>query len=92
MFHCWLIICSINFYISILDFREKFLSTVKYFNSGEIFSKVEGFAKVEIHGEAKEFSISNSHIAAAFSQQGLLKAITLKKSGITVPLHLDFAR
>jgi len=54
--------------------------------------KAEGFKYIEVVGEAKEFSIHSDHLSAAFSKQGLLKAVTLKDSGVTVPLHLDFAR
>lgn len=40
----------------------------------------------------KEFSIQNSRVSVAFNTAGLLKAVTLKNTGVTVPLHLSFAR
>lgn len=40
----------------------------------------------------KEFTIQNDKISAAFSTSGLLKAVTFKKSGVTVPLHLGFVK
>lgn len=40
----------------------------------------------------RDFSLQNNNISVAFSQNGLLKAITIKKPGgnVTIPIHLDF--
>ncbi|XP_066995337.2 alpha-mannosidase 2 [Anabrus simplex] len=72
--------------------RTSALSHVRLLNYVGDLPGVEGFEKLEKSKDPKEFSIHNSHLAAAFSEQGLLKAITLKKSGLTVPVHLDFVR
>ncbi|XP_069682276.1 alpha-mannosidase 2 isoform X2 [Periplaneta americana] len=68
------------------------MSRVKLLNFLGFPPRLEGFEYIETVEEAKEFSIHNDHMSVAFSEQGLLKAVTLKQSGITVPLHLDFAR
>ena len=53
--------------------------------------KAEGF-DIEVVDEPKEFAIYNNHLSAAFSELGLLKAVTLKDTGVTVPFHMDFVR
>jgi hypothetical protein len=68
------------------------MSHVKLLNFVGYAPRIEGFEYIEVIDEAKEFSIHNDHLSVAFSEQGLLKAITLKDSGVTVPIHLDFAR
>ncbi|XP_023714691.1 alpha-mannosidase 2 [Cryptotermes secundus] len=68
------------------------MSHVKLLNFVGSAPRIEGFEYIEVVDEAKEFSIHNDHLSAAFSEQGLLKAVTLKDTGVTVPLHLDFAR
>jgi hypothetical protein len=68
------------------------MSRVKLLNFVGYTPEVEGFEYFEVVDEANEFSVNNDHLSAAFSEQGLLKAVTLKDSGVTVPLHLDFVR
>ncbi|XP_063231157.1 alpha-mannosidase 2 [Bacillus rossius redtenbacheri] len=53
---------------------------------------IEGFQRIDVHPDGKEFSVSSELLSATFSAQGMLKAVTLRDSGVTVPLHLDFAR
>lgn len=40
----------------------------------------------------RDFSLQNNNITVAFSQNGLLKAITIKKpsGNVTIPINLDF--
>jgi hypothetical protein len=73
-------------------YRDNVISRIKLLNCVGCAPRVEGFEYIEVVEEAKEFSIHNDHLSAAFSEQGFLKAITLKDSSVTVPLHLDFAR
>jgi hypothetical protein len=68
------------------------MSHVKLLNVGSYAPKVEDIEYFEVVDEMKEFSIHSDGLSAAFSEQGLLKAVTLKVSGLTVPLHLDFVR
>jgi len=68
------------------------MSHVKLLNIVGYAPKFEGIEYFEVVDEVKEFSIHSDHLSAAFSEQGLLKAVTLKDSGLTVPLHLDFVR
>jgi alpha-mannosidase II len=71
---------------------DNVMSHVKLLNIVGYAPKVEGIEYFEVVDEVKEFSIHSDHLSAAFSEQGLLKAVTLKDSGLTVPLHLDFVR
>ncbi|KAJ9599827.1 hypothetical protein L9F63_009867, partial [Diploptera punctata] len=71
---------------------ENSLSHVKLINFVGRTPRAEGFDDIEVMEEPKEFAIHNDHLSAAFSELGLLKAVTLKDSGVTVPLHMDFVR
>lgn len=42
--------------------------------------------------DLKEFSIENKNIVASFSQNGLLKNITVKSSGKQYPVSLKFVK
>ncbi|XP_075221879.1 alpha-mannosidase 2 isoform X2 [Lycorma delicatula] len=66
---------------------------IKVFNAGSHNLHEAMFDNwVKEFDKDKEFSIQNSKVSVAFNTAGLLKAVTLKDTGITVPLHLSFAR
>lgn len=41
---------------------------------------------------SSEFSIQNEKLSVAFRREGLIKAISLKNSDFTVPVHLNFIK
>lgn len=62
-------------------------------NSGWTHSQKETFEDwVSEFDSDKEFTVQNDVLTAAFSKSSLLKAVTLKKSGKTIPLHLNFVK
>ncbi|XP_054262638.1 alpha-mannosidase 2 isoform X2 [Macrosteles quadrilineatus] len=66
---------------------------IKVLNSGWTHNQKEMFEDwVNEFDNDKEFTIQNQVISAAFSKSSLLKAVTFKKSGKTVPLHLNFVK
>ncbi|XP_046658800.1 alpha-mannosidase 2 isoform X2 [Homalodisca vitripennis] len=66
---------------------------IKVLNSGWTHSQKEMFEDwVNEFDSDKEFSIQNEVMSAAFSKSSLLKAVTFKKSGKTIPLHLNFVK
>nr|CAD7594452.1 unnamed protein product [Timema genevievae] len=67
-------------------------ASLKILNMLGDIPKIEGFQNIEVIPDGKEFSISSDQISAVFTAQGLLKAVTLKSSGTTFPVHVDLAR
>lgn len=68
-------------------------SQVRVLNSAWKHTQREFFEDwVKDFGSDKEFSIQNKKVSATFSTNGLLKAVTLKHSGQTFPLHLSFIK
>lgn len=66
---------------------------IKVFNGGVQKQHDDMFENwVKEFDRDKEFSIQNDKLSVAFNTAGLLKAITLKDTGETVPIHLSFAR
>lgn len=66
------------------------MSSVKIFNNYDDVRFPTGFTDTEVSQTAKEFTIQNARITAAFNKLGLLKAI---RTGVnTLPVHLDFAK
>uniref|UniRef100_A0A1B6CBG0 Alpha-mannosidase n=1 Tax=Clastoptera arizonana TaxID=38151 RepID=A0A1B6CBG0_9HEMI len=66
---------------------------IKVLNSGWTHNVREMFEDwVKEFDSEKEFTLQNNRISAAFSTTGLLKAVSLKESGTTIPLHLGFVK
>ncbi|XP_047114785.1 alpha-mannosidase 2 [Schistocerca piceifrons] len=86
----------VSYFINVLPSGTQLLSDslsqIKLLNTPNNFLKVDGFENVQVFNDAHEFSIKNKFLSAAFGVDGLLKAITIRSSGITVPVSLDFAR
>lgn len=81
--------------VQALDEDEKLpsqtsMSSVKIFNHYTEVKLPNGFSKLEVTPSAREFTLSNNRITAAFNKLGLLKA--LKVGSETYPIHLDFAK
>nr|CAD7454168.1 unnamed protein product [Timema tahoe] len=74
------------------DMGSSTFASLKMLNMLGDIPKIEGFQNIEVIPDGKEFSISSDQISAVFTAQGLLKAVTLKSSGTTFPLHVDLAR
>lgn len=68
-------------------------SQVRVLNSAWKHTQREFFEDwVKEFDSDKEFSVQNKKVSATFSTNGLLKAITVKRSGQTFPVHLSFVK
>lgn len=66
------------------------MSSIKIFNQYDDVRFPKGFTNTEVLPSAKEFTIHNTRVTAAFNKLGLLKAIRIGVN--TLPVHLDFAK
>lgn len=66
------------------------MSSIRIFNHYDDVKLPNGFTDMEVTPSAREFTIQNNRVTAAFNNLGLLKAIRVGVN--TLPVHLDFAK
>ncbi|GLV40323.1 alpha-Mannosidase class II a [Carabus blaptoides fortunei] len=69
---------------------ETVMSSIRIFNHYDDVKLPNGFTDMEVTPSAREFTIQNNRVTAAFNNLGLLKAIRVGVN--TLPVHLDFAK
>lgn len=69
------------------------MAKVNVYNSHDIKNQVNQWNMyISEKDIPSEFSVHNSQLSVAFNSNGLLKAITLKKIAVTIPVHMSFVK
>lgn len=74
-------------------FHSLNMASLRILNGAGIASELEGVKEfIKIQDSTSEFSIENDKLSVTFRPEGLIKAITVKKNDLTVPVHLSFIK
>lgn len=69
------------------------VASLKIFNGDGIAAELEGVREfIKVQDLPSEFSIHNEKLSVTFRPDGLMKAVTLKSTDFTVPVHLNFIK